>query len=42
MLVLNLIIKYSDSKKISLLNLQKKIDDASYHKRNPKPNHTKI
>ncbi len=43
MLVLNLIIKYNDSKKITLVNLQKnKIDNESYYKRNSKPNHIKI
>ena len=43
MLVLYLIIKYSDSKKITLVNLQKKkTHDKSDHKRNTKSNHIKI
>ncbi|MFM1753899.1 MAG: hypothetical protein RLZZ236_838 [Bacteroidota bacterium] len=43
MLVLHLITKYSNSKKITLVNLQKKkTHDKSYYKRNAKPNHIKI
>jgi hypothetical protein len=43
MIVLYLIIKYNDSKKITLVNLQKnKTHDKSYHKRNPKSNYIKI
>ncbi len=43
MIVLHLIIKYNDSKKITLVNLQKnKTHDKSYHKRYPKSNYTKI
>ncbi|MEN9876065.1 MAG: hypothetical protein RLZZ529_1062 [Bacteroidota bacterium] len=43
MIVLYLIIKYSDSKKITLVNLQKnKTHDKSDHKRNTKPKYIKI
>ena len=43
MVVLYLIIKYSDSKKITLVNLQKiKTHDKSYHKKNAKPSYIKI
>jgi hypothetical protein len=43
MLVLYLITKYNDSKKITLVNLQKKkTHDKSYYQRNTKSNHIKI
>jgi hypothetical protein len=43
MKVVYLIIKYSDSKKITLVNLQKnKTHDKGYYKRDSKSNHFKI
>jgi hypothetical protein len=43
MLVLELIIKYSKSKKITLVNLQKnKTHDKSYYKRDSESYYTKI